>query len=184
MDEALTRLRAAWSSDPAPPSDYRQEPGAPPVPVWFGGSSTAARRRAAVHGDGWVPLFLTPDEYDAALTALRSEAARAGRDPDAVEPAAVVFVHVGDDGDPGGRGADWLSDLYRVPPKAFQRHLVAGSATECAAGLWRYAEAGARQVIVMVAGAPAVAQFQALRTAFDAEAERRLVGVLAGAALA
>jgi len=127
---------------------------------------------------------VTPDEYDAALTALRSEAAGAGRDPDSVEPGVVVFVHVADDRDAGARGADWLSDLYRVPPKAFQRHLVAGSATECAAGLWRYAEAGARQVIVMVAGAQAVAQFQSLRSAFDAEEERRPVGVLAGAARA
>ena len=184
MDDALVRLRAAWSAEAAPSSDYRQEPVAPPVPLWFGGSSTAARRRAAVQGDGWVPLFVTPDEYDAALTALRSEAAGAGRDPDSVEPGVVVFVHVADDRDAGARGADWLSDLYRVPPKAFQRHLVAGSATECAAGLWRYAEAGARQVIVMVAGAQAVAQFQSLRSAFDAEEERRPVGVLAGAARA
>jgi len=39
-------------------------------------------------------------------------------------------------------------------------------------------------VIVMVAGTGAVGQFQALRSAFDAEAERRPGGVLAGAALA
>jgi len=152
--------------------------------VWFGGSSPAARRRAAVRGDGWVPLFVTPDEYEAGLTALRRDAAGAGRDPDDVEPGVVVFTHVGEGGDTGGRGAAWLSDLYRVPAKAFQRHLVAGSASECAAALWRYAEAGARHVIVMVAGTGAVGQFQALRSAFDAEAERRLGGVLAGAALA
>ena len=184
MDEGLARLRAAWSDDSAPTSDYRQEPGAPPIPVWFGGSSPAARRRAAVGGDGWVPLFVTPDEYEAGLTALRRDAEGAGRDPDDVEPGVVVFAHVGEDGDAEGRGAAWLSDLYRVPAKAFQRHLVAGSAPECAAALWRYAEAGARHVIVMVAGTGAVGQFQALRTGFDAEAERRPGGVLAGAALA
>ena len=39
----------------------------------------------------------------------------------------VVFACVGDDELAPARGADWLSRLYRLPPKAFQRHLVAGS---------------------------------------------------------
>ena len=34
----------------------------PTVPVWVGGSSDAARRRAATSADGWVPLFLAPAE--------------------------------------------------------------------------------------------------------------------------
>ena len=39
---------------------YRQLRPSAPVPVWIGGSSGAARRRAARVGDGWVPLFSTP----------------------------------------------------------------------------------------------------------------------------
>jgi alkanesulfonate monooxygenase SsuD/methylene tetrahydromethanopterin reductase-like flavin-dependent oxidoreductase (luciferase family) len=148
--------------------------------VWFGGSSLAARRRAAAVGDGWVPLFVTPDDYETALAGLRDEAAGAGRDPGQVEPGVVVFVCVGDDADVGPRGMAWLSDLYRVPPKAFTRHLVSGTAAECAAGLWRYVEAGAHHVIVMVAGAPSLEHFRALRVAFDAETERRRGAVLAG----
>jgi len=149
--------------------------------VWFGGSSPAARRRAAAEGDGWVPLFIGPEDYETALIDVRDEAARAGRDPDSLEAGVVVFVRVGDDDAPT-RGAAWLSDLYRVPPKAFARHLVAGAATDCAAALWRYVEAGARHVIVMVAGSPAVEHFRALRMAFDSEGARRRGGVLAGAA--
>jgi alkanesulfonate monooxygenase SsuD/methylene tetrahydromethanopterin reductase-like flavin-dependent oxidoreductase (luciferase family) len=173
MDDGLTRLHAAWSGDPAHASDYVQHPEAPPVPLWFGGSSTAARRRAAAHGDGWVPLFLTPEEYGPAVAALRSEAAEAGRPPGAIEPAVVVSVCVGDDEAAPTRGATWLAHLYRLPPKAFHRHLVAGPAAECAAALWRYVDAGARHVIVMVAGSPALEHFRALRAAFDAEADGR-----------
>ena len=103
-----------------------------PVPLWFGGSSDAARRRAAAVGDGWVPLFLAPDEYGAALAALRRETAEAGRDPEAVQAGVVVFACVGDDDQAPVRGAQWLSELYRLPPKAFQRHLVAGSPETCA----------------------------------------------------
>ena len=180
MDDGVARLRAAWWGDPARPSEYGQEPATPRVPLWFGGSSPAARRRAAVVGDGWVPLFMTPDEYEPALTVLRDEASDAGRDPRNVEPGVVVFVCVGDGADTTARGMAWLSDLYRVPPKAFTRHLVSGGPAECAAGLWRYVEAGARHVIVMVAGAPSLGQFRSLRVAFDAEAERRLGAVLTG----
>ena len=67
------------------------------------------------------------------------------------------------------RGAQWLSELYRLPPKAFQRHLVAGSPETCAAALDRYAEAGARHILVMVAGSPAVEHFGLLRAAFVGE---------------
>ena len=155
LDEGVARLRNAWDTHA---SEYAQEPEGPPVPLWFGGASDAARRRAAAVGDGWIPLFIAPDHYAPAVTALRREAVEAGRDPDAVEPGVVVFACVGDDEAPA-RGAAWLSRLYRLPPKAFGRHLVAGSPDACAAALRRYAEAGARHIVVMVAGSPAVEHF-------------------------
>jgi alkanesulfonate monooxygenase SsuD/methylene tetrahydromethanopterin reductase-like flavin-dependent oxidoreductase (luciferase family) len=142
------------------------------VPLWFGGASAPARRRAATFGDGWIPLFLAPDAYAAALAALRSDTAAAGRDPGAVEAGVVVFVRVGNDADAATRGAAWLSELYRVPPKSFARHLVAGSAERCAAELHRYVEAGARHVVVMMAGPGALQQFGALHGAFAGAARR------------
>jgi alkanesulfonate monooxygenase SsuD/methylene tetrahydromethanopterin reductase-like flavin-dependent oxidoreductase (luciferase family) len=175
MDEGIARLRQAWSGPGD--ADYVQEPVSAPVPVWFGGASAAARRRAAAVGDGWIPLFLAPDEYAAALVALRQEVADAGRPPDAVEPGVVVFACVGDDDEAPASGAAWLSELYRLPPKAFGRHLVAGSPQSCAAALGAYAEAGARHIVVMVAGSPAVEHFGLLRAAFAAEGRRILTGV-------
>ncbi len=174
LDEGVARLREAWDSH-APASEYVQEPQGPPVPLWFGGASDAARSRAAAVGDGWIPLFIAPDHYAPAVTALRREAAEAGRDPDAVEPGVVVFACVGDDEAPA-RGAAWLSRLYRLPAKAFGRHLVAGSPDACAAALRRYAEAGARHIVVMVAGSPAVEHFGLLRAAFVRDEERVLTG--------
>jgi len=177
LDEGVARLRAAWADHGGTGAGYVQAPPSAPVPLWFGGASPAARRRAAAHGDGWVPLFLAPDDYAAALVALRRETAEAGRDPEAVEPGAVVFARVGDDAEAPARSAAWLSELYRLPPKAFARHLVAGTPETCAAALHRYVDAGARHLVVMVAGPGALEHFGALRAAF-VRGERR---VLAGA---
>jgi alkanesulfonate monooxygenase SsuD/methylene tetrahydromethanopterin reductase-like flavin-dependent oxidoreductase (luciferase family) len=175
MDLGIAELRAAWAPGGDAPSDYVQEPSAPAVPVWIGGSSAAARRRAAAVGDGWVPLFLTADEYEPALAELRLETAEAGRAPDAVEAGVVVFAYVGDDDAAPERGAAWLSNLYRLPPKAFGRHLVAGSPEACAASLRRFADAGARHILVMVAGSPAVEHFGLLSAAFCSEAPPRVL---------
>lgn len=162
MDRGVARLRAAWDTG----ADYRQAPSGAPVPLWFGGASAAARRRAAALGDGWIPLFLTASEYEESLAAMRRETEAAGRHPEAVEPGVVVFACVGDDGDALADGAAWLSQLYRLPAKSFRRHLVAGPPEACAAALARYADAGARHIAVMVAGAPALEHFTLLRAAF------------------
>jgi alkanesulfonate monooxygenase SsuD/methylene tetrahydromethanopterin reductase-like flavin-dependent oxidoreductase (luciferase family) len=166
MDEGVAGLRRAWAGPDEGGADYVQEPASAPIPLWFGGASPAARRRAAALGDGWVPLFLAPDEYGSALAALRRETAEAGRDPEAVQAGVVVFASVGDDEQAPVLGAQWLSELYRLPPKAFHRHLVAGTPETCATALGRYADAGARHILVMVAGSPAVEHFGQLREAF------------------
>ncbi len=151
LDDGLAELRRAWDSAGDPAVAYRQEPAAPPVPVWVGGSSDAARRRAATSADGWVPLFLDPTELASSLEQLRAEVAVAGRPPSAVTPAVVVMVAVGRGRKVHERGTHWLSSLYGIPPKAFDRHLVAGPADHCATRLDEYVAAGAEHVVVMIA---------------------------------
>src|SRR5207245_747065 len=34
-----------------------------PMPLWIGGNSEAAMRRAGHLGDGWIPSFITPDQF-------------------------------------------------------------------------------------------------------------------------
>ncbi len=172
MDEGIAKMNEAWAGADGTmgtsPMRYRQLPPSPRVPLWIGGSSPAARKRAAAMGDAWAPLFVTPDEYGPALAMLRRETEEAGRHPDAVEPAVVIFARVGPDDEAPARGVEWLSDMYGVPPKAFERHLVAGEPETCAAALGHYVEAGARHIIVMVAGTGAVRHFELLRSAFVA----------------
>jgi probable F420-dependent oxidoreductase len=51
-----------------------------PIPIWLGGSSDAAVKRAARLGDGWMPI-MPPDEAAPKLAALRQHLEAFGRDP-------------------------------------------------------------------------------------------------------
>jgi alkanesulfonate monooxygenase SsuD/methylene tetrahydromethanopterin reductase-like flavin-dependent oxidoreductase (luciferase family) len=177
MDAGIARIKDAWASADEPDGAYRQLPASTRVPIWLGGSSEPARRRAAAVADGWIPLFLTAEQYGPALQALRRETEEAGRPADAVEPGVVVFARVGPADEAMAEGCAWLSNLYGIPAKAFERHLIAGPSEACAAGLARFVEAGARHIAVMVAGSDAVGHFGFLRSAFRAAAESILSGV-------
>lgn len=115
LDEGIAALRAAWSGEsvafegrgfrargntmrPVP----RQRPG---PPVWVGGNSRRAIRRAARLGDGWLPFptrpgaaphlrtapLETPAQLRERLAWLHEEAAAAGR----TAPLDVCFMPFG-----------------------------------------------------------------------------------------
>ena len=58
-------------------------PAQRPIPVWFGGSSDAVVKRAAMLGDGWMPIMAPDDEAKAKLDVLRGHLQSFGRDPTA-----------------------------------------------------------------------------------------------------
>lgn len=118
LDEAIVAMRAAWSGEPvsvvgggysaadnvmAPPP---ARPGGPPI--WVGGNSKRAIRRAVDLGDGWVPMpssaaaathLRTPgletlDDLAARLGYARGYAAEVGR----TAPLDVCFMPAGLDG--------------------------------------------------------------------------------------
>jgi alkanesulfonate monooxygenase SsuD/methylene tetrahydromethanopterin reductase-like flavin-dependent oxidoreductase (luciferase family) len=177
LDAGIAELRRSWATGadvPAGdtveggPARYRQLPEPPPVPVWVGGSSEAALRRAAGLADGWMPLFLNPTEYTEAVARLAKEVDKAGRAADEVIPSMVLFVSIDDDATVGRRrGTAWMSSLYGIPAKAFERHLVSGTADEVAGVVATYRNAGAEHVAVYVTADQPLEQFDRLVAALS-----------------
>jgi alkanesulfonate monooxygenase SsuD/methylene tetrahydromethanopterin reductase-like flavin-dependent oxidoreductase (luciferase family) len=160
LDAGIEIMRCNWSSARTA-EHYSQLPAPGTIPVWVGGASEAALRRSATIGDGWIPVFVAPDDYRAALERLDKEADRAGRDPSEVYRAAVVFVAIGGH-DEREKGLDWMSSLYSLPSTAFERHLVSGSAREVSRSMARFLEAGAQHVAAFVTSDEPASRFEDL----------------------
>ncbi len=109
-DEFIRALRALWAVGESrfegkyyrvPPSIFLPkplQPGGPPI--WIGGNSNRALRRAAELGDGWHPTGrINPEMLADKAARLRRLADEAGRDPAAVA-LTLRWNAVSDLGDP------------------------------------------------------------------------------------
>jgi len=81
----------------------------------------------------------------------------------------VLFISIDDDPDRARRrGTGWMSSLYGIPGRAFDRHLVHGTAAEVAEVVAAYRRAGAEHVVVYVTADQPMDQFERLVAALPA----------------
>ena len=169
-DEAIEVLRKLWSGEAVSHegrffrfSDARQSPqplspGGPPI--WVGGRSEAAQRRAALLADGYAPYLFSPSRYAKGLEQVRRLAAEAGRvidDPQkSWTPALHLFVNLRENEiDALDSGAENLCLRYGMDMRdAAKRYLLCGSVARCAEQIAAYRKAGVRHFIFKTA-APA-----------------------------
>ncbi len=106
-DEYIRAFRELWTSD-SPEfegkhvnfSDVSFAPKPvqqPHPPIWIGGESPLALRRAGRLGDAWYPIgsnpkftIRTPAQYATAVERIHTHAEKAGRDPDGIDLAYSV----------------------------------------------------------------------------------------------
>lgn len=105
MEELIEGLRALWGDfDAAYAGDHvefsevdiRPLP-AEPVPIWLGGDSDRALRRAATLADGWIGLDYTLEDLMDRLGTLARLRAEAGRGEDPFDVVAVVRAKPSDE---------------------------------------------------------------------------------------
>ncbi len=99
------------------------------IPIWVGGNSARAIRRAAELGDGWHPALSAPEELEQGLRLLRAECARGGR------PFEQLTLS--------------LRAMFSVKrAKSPQRSPLHGTAEEVVEDLQRYKALGIRVVVL------------------------------------
>jgi probable F420-dependent oxidoreductase len=139
VERSLPALRAALDDEyPAlPDGDWGLDgsaglaprPVQASVPIWVGGSTPVAVRRAAQFGDGWLPQGVKRRDLPGVVDRIRRLRTDAGR-PEAFDVGALVGCYVGAPG-------------WDVGP-----FITTGSPDEIAADLRAWVEAGANQLQV------------------------------------
>jgi alkanesulfonate monooxygenase SsuD/methylene tetrahydromethanopterin reductase-like flavin-dependent oxidoreductase (luciferase family) len=151
MDEYLTLLRALLRGEPASfAGDFVDVRDAvivpapdPPVRITVAGRSSAAVRRAALLGDGWLGIWVSPRRFAAVNAEIAAHAAEAGRDASAFEHGLNVWCGLGPSAE-AARGplATAMETFYATPFGAFEKYSPYGRPEDVAAFLAPYAEAG------------------------------------------
>jgi alkanesulfonate monooxygenase SsuD/methylene tetrahydromethanopterin reductase-like flavin-dependent oxidoreductase (luciferase family) len=127
--------------------------GPPPttgqVPVWVGGNARGALRRAALMGDGWHPLFPTPDLYRSGRDTIVALRGSGDQFVFSISLAATRVLEAGETYTPRSWGddADIPEDFGYSPPIPLAhdgRPRFVGHPDQLAADVEDYAAAGVR----------------------------------------
>lgn len=159
-NEAIGILRRLWSGDAVTHAGrfFRFGPvrlAPPPVqsggpPLWIGGRSDAALRRAARFGDGYVGYLMSPESLRERMERIRSQARAIGRGEAKITAALMAFALVDPDRTAAlARAAGMLGAMYARPMEsAAARYCIAGDAAACRDAIARFAAAGVEHLIL------------------------------------
>jgi probable F420-dependent oxidoreductase len=112
----------------------------PHPPIWVGGESPPALRRAVRYGDAWFPIGNNPHHpldtvarFKDGVGRLRRLAEEHGRDPDTI---GLAFY------------ANWFDETKTARLEDGQRHILTGTAAELAEDIAGLAELGVRDLVL------------------------------------
>ena len=157
-DDYLRAMKAIWTTHPSSyegpfvrfkdaeicPKPYQN----PHPPLWVGGWTEAAMKRAAALGDGWLPAWLLPEDIGKRFDQIKEMAERLGRDPAKLHLGIEVYGCI--DEDPAKARRDGFGTLA-IGQSTFERFLsveqlaevsLIGSPQEIRRRVEAYASAG------------------------------------------
>ncbi len=153
-DEYIRAFKELWTSDnPAFEGKYCRFANVafapkpvqkPHPPIWTGGESPAALRRAGRLANAWYPIGSnprfpvgTPAQFAAYVARVKRYATEAGRDPSSLD-----FAY----------SANWFNDQQAQTLPDGQRRPLTGTPQQIADDIKRYEELGVRHIMVNVQG--------------------------------
>ena len=165
LSEGVRLLREFWTGAPVthtgrlyggfqdvalqPPS---RQPGGPPV--WFGGRSKPALRRAGRLGDGYLSYVVTPEMFADALATIDQAASEAGRDLRSFGTGHLLFTRLDASFEAAlDAAAAALSVRYAMDfRRPAQRYCALGTPAQVAERVRAFHAAGARHVVLDFVG--------------------------------
>ena len=143
LDEV--ELRPVASPDTGAPA---MQEGGPPIVV--SGRKEPAMRRAARHGDGWLPYLVSPGAYARSVATIRAEADAAGRDLAGFDWMLYAYCSIRPrEDDARADVRSFLGNAYGdKPPEMLDKIAPAGTPDQVAVRLQEYVDAGARHIVI------------------------------------
>ncbi len=127
-----------------------------PIPVFVGGRSDAAVRRAGRFGDGYTGIWQSLDRLRQVQQLIAETSAKVGREPAEVEVGMQFWVAAAESRTVArSLVASSMEAVYRLPFERFERYTPFGTPAEIAEFVLPYVEAGARHInFVAAQGSP------------------------------
>lgn len=119
-----------------------------PLDVWIGGQSDLALKRVARYGDGWMPSFITADEFAAGMAKLAVYAPEHGRVIEPGEAGVLLLTHVSRDASAARDAAQKFLARAPIPQEALEQRSAIGTVDEVVARLQQYVAVGCTKFIL------------------------------------
>jgi len=129
-----------------------RQPGGPPI--WCGGRSEPALRRAARLADGWFSYAVSPEMFAKGLVTIEAAAQEAGRRLEHFATAHLMFTRIGDSYERAlDEAAASLSIRYAMNMRsATQRYGAIGTPSQVAEKIREFHAAGVRHLSLDLVG--------------------------------
>jgi probable F420-dependent oxidoreductase len=129
--------------------------------VLIGGRGEVALQRTARFGDGWLPMWLSPEVLAERGARLRELAAEHNRPEPSI--TLLILAHVEDSLERSRQiASEHLAGQYKLPLHVVERWAALGPRERVAEQLQAYLDAGVTELILMALGANQLAQYERL----------------------
>ena len=156
-DEAIRVIRMLWTQDEVTFQGefYKLDritvlpkPWQSPPPIWIGGKSEAAQKRTARLGDGWMPSFITPDEFRTGVERVQELAAAERREVPPDHFGTLINFALADSPEAAAALAGPFIPRGRVDEATIQQCTAFGPAEVVASRIEEYVKGGGSKFIL------------------------------------